>query len=126
MVASPDKSRTVACPRLRIRRPTATHRQAPAGKDVPAGEVSVTDTDTPPDTDTSSSDVDVTADEDDDWPTRYSWLDDEEADEALESDDVTLPTLDVSTTRGRCGASDLQRVSALDAPGRVEVPAGEG
>jgi hypothetical protein len=63
----------------------------PAGKDVP----SVGDTDT--DTDTSGdldADVDAVADEDDDWPTRYSWLDDEEADEAIESDDVALESDD--------------------------------
>lgn len=36
----------------------------------------------------TSVDVDVPADEDDDWPTRYSWLDDEETDEATESDDA--------------------------------------
>ena len=36
----------------------------------------------------------MSADEDDDWPTRYSWLDDEEADEAVESDDVALEAAD--------------------------------
>ena len=96
--------------------PAAPIVKAPA---VPAGEVS--DLLSATDTDTSSSDVDVTADEDDDWPTRYSWLDDEEADEAAESDDVTLPSDDA--VAAEVEASDLPKPTSPDAS---KSPAGEG
>jgi hypothetical protein len=63
-----------------------TPADAPAPADAPSSTdaPSITDTDT-------SGDVDVPADEDDDWPTRYSWLDDEETDEAVESDEALKP-----------------------------------
>ena len=64
---------------------------AQAQPPVQPATVPVSDTDTSGDVDVSADEVDVSADEDDDWPTRYSWLDDEEADEAVESDDVALP-----------------------------------
>jgi hypothetical protein len=53
----------------------------------------------------TSGDADIPADEDDDWPTRYSWLDDEEADEAVESDDVALESDDA--VAAEVEASDL-------------------
>ncbi len=73
---------------------------------------SVEDVPSAADTD-PSSDLDVTADEDDDWPTRYSWLDDEEADEAAESDDVTLPS--DAAVAAEVEASDLPKPTSPDA-----------
>ena len=66
-------------------------RPAPADTpSMPWTRPSITDTPSITGADTSG-DVDVPADEDDDdWPTRYSWLDDEETDEAVESDDVPI------------------------------------
>jgi hypothetical protein len=53
----------------------------------------------------TSAGADIPADEDDDWPTRYSWLDDEEADEAVEADDVPLESDDAVAAEVQ--ASDL-------------------
>jgi len=55
--------------------------------------------------DTVSTPDPVPADDDEDWPTRYSWLDDEQADEAVESDDVPLVSDDA--VAAEVEASDL-------------------
>jgi hypothetical protein len=96
MAATPDPATTLD--------PAAGKTAAPAGKDAaPAGKdedtLSVSDT---------SGDEDVPAvDEDDDWPTRYSWLDDEESDEAVETDDVPLESDDA--VAAEVEASDLPK-----------------
>jgi hypothetical protein len=54
-----------------------------------------------------SDDAIVPADDDEDWPTRYSWLDDEQADEAVESDDVPLVSDDA--VAAEVEASDLPK-----------------
>ena len=76
---------------------------APAGKDAPGKITNTADT---------SGDVDAPADEDDDWPTRYSWLDDEEADEAVEPDDVALESDDAVAAEAE--ASDLPEPTSPD------------
>jgi hypothetical protein len=95
--------------------------QAPAPR--PADTV-VTPADTvvtPVDT-RASGDVDAPADEDDDWPTRYSWLDEEEADEAVESDDVPLESDDA--VAAEVAASDLPEPTSPEASKSPAATAG--
>jgi hypothetical protein len=80
----------------------------------PAGAPSSAGTDT-------SGDVDVPADEDDDWPTRYSWLDEEEADEAVQSDDVALESDDA--VAAEVVASDLPKPTSPEGSKSSEAKA---
>ena len=77
---------------------------APAGKD-PAPTGKDKDKDTLSVSDPSGDEDAPAADEDDDWPTRYSWLDDEESDEAVETDDVPVESDDA--VAAEVEASDL-------------------
>jgi hypothetical protein len=63
--------------------------------------------------DGASGNVDTPADADDDWPTRYSWLDEEEADEAVKSDDVPLESDDA--VAAEVEASDLPQPTSVGA-----------
>jgi hypothetical protein len=76
---------------------------------------------TPVDT-RASGDVDAPADEDDDWPTRYSWLDEEEADEAVESDDVPLESDDA--VAAEVAAGDLPEPTSPEASKSPAAAAG--
>jgi hypothetical protein len=98
-------ARTAALPvAVTSAEPVATTGAMPADE-APAAK--------PGDTD-PSDDATVPADDDEDWPTRYSWLDDEQADEAVESDDVPLVADDA--VAAEVEASDLPKPPAAAAP----------
>jgi hypothetical protein len=110
--SAPEPADPVVTPAMAtIPDPTAADETAaPADDDAP----SVTDTDTSP------GDVGVPAD-DDDWPTRYSWLDDEEADVAVESDDVALESDDA--VAAELEASEPAKPTSPDAPKSADARA---
>ena len=100
VTAAEPVARTAALPvATTAAEPVATTGAMPADEDPAAKPGDTVSTPDPVAADEKA------ADDDEDWPTRYSWLDDEQADEAVESDDVPLVSDDA--VAAEVEASDL-------------------
>jgi len=109
VTAAEPVARTAALPvATTAAEPVATTGAMPADEDPAAKPGDTVSTPDPVAADEKA------ADDDEDWPTRYSWLDDEQADEAVESDDVPLVSDDA--VAAEVEASDLPEPPSAGAP----------